>query len=154
MGRVLGRQKYSGWQKALASKIRLPQAKLESLRTLELADVELSRYEVDVKSLYNSLNSIVGSVASAKILHVVCPNFFPLWDNAIANGLRAEYSIGNNPKPFSAQDYFEFIKSIQSLLRKYDKLWSSLSDSQKKGRLKIVDECLWWIVKRPFSPII
>jgi len=154
MGRVLGRDKYSGWQKKLAANIRTAQAKLEAFRSCELSAVELSEYQIDIETLYNSLNSIIGPIASAKMLHIICPNFFPLWDNGIADGLRAEYSGVNDLKPFSAQDYFEFMKTIQSLLRKYDELWSSLSKSYNKGKLKIVDECLWYIVRHPFSLIV
>jgi len=105
-------------------------------------------------SLYSSLRSIIGPIASAKVLHLICPNFFPLWDNGIADGLRAEHSGIVDLKPFSAQDYFEFMKKLQSLLRKYDELWSSLSQSYKKGKLKIVDECLWYIVRTPFALIV
>jgi len=151
MGRVLGRDKYLGWQAKLNTSIRTGQAKLEEFRSCELSTVELSEYQVDIMTLYNSLNSIIGPIATAKVLHLICPNFFPLWDNGIADGLRVEYAGVNDLESFSAQDYFEFMKAIQSLLGKYDELWSSLSKLYNKGKLKIVDECLWYIVRTPFA---
>jgi len=48
-------------------------------------------------------------VAVAKALHLLAPNFFPLWDNKIARGYKCHYS--NNP----SRKYFRFCRIIKKI---------------------------------------
>ena len=153
MGRVLGRSKFDGWQGKVANLVRLEASKLEHLRTLELEQVPLEGRRAQIVELFDSFQAIVLGIAAGKVLHLICPAFFPLWDNAIASGMLAESKLSLHD-PISGQDYFEFMRGVQSMLRKRSKLWIELSTGYRKGTLKIVDEYLWWTVRRPFSLVV
>jgi hypothetical protein len=153
MGRVLGRPKFRNWISILTRQIQLNRKKLESFRTKELASVNLPNLETDIKRLYEAFKEAAGAIAAVKVLHLICPNFFPLWDNGIANAVRSEYRINKKVENFSATDYYIFMQKIQDFILKlkYDKIISNLANKYQKGKLKIVDECLWWATHRPLS---
>ncbi len=151
MGRVLGREEYDGWQGKVACFIVRFQDKLGGFRLLPLLGEDLRRYETDIKTIYQALKSAVGPIGAVKVLHLVCPSFFPLWDNAIANGLRQYYYGDSTYDSFSDQDYFDFMMWVQNWLRENDNLISSLSEQYNKTNLKMIDEFFWWTVTMPFS---
>lgn len=150
MGRVLGRAKYQNWENRLAEKIESNRKELETLRMKELERVSLDRYESVIKKCYGSFKDAVGPIAAVKVLHLICPSFFPLWDNGIANAVRKEHEDMRDDE-FSASDYFRFMEKIQEFIKDYEQLLSELSTKPKKGKLRIVDRLLWWIVHRPLS---
>jgi hypothetical protein len=154
MGRVLGREEYYGWQSKVASFIIQFQNQLGSFRLLPLLGEDLCKYETTIKAMYQALVSAVGPIGAAKILHLVCPSFFPLWDNAIANGLRQHYYGDSTYDSFSDQDYFNFMMWVQNWLRVNDSLVSTLSKQYTKTKLKIIDEFFWWTVTSPFSLVV
>lgn len=154
MGRVLGREEYHGWQGKVASFIIRFQNQLGFSRLLPLLSEDLRKYEATIKAMYQALVSAVGPIGAAKVLHLVCPSFFPLWDNAIANRLRQYYYGGNTHDSFSDQDYFNFMMWVQDWLHVNDSLVSTLSAQYSKTKLKIVDEFFWWTVTRPFSLVV
>jgi hypothetical protein len=154
MGRVLGREEYGGWQGKVACFIVQFQDKLGFFRLLPLLGEDLRRYETDIKIIYQALKSAVGPIGAVKVLHLVCPSFFPLWDNAIANGLRQYYYGDSTYDSFSDQDYFDFMMWVQNWLRENDNLISSLSEQYDKAKLKMIDEFFWWTVTRPFSLVV
>ena len=154
MGRVLGQFQYFMWQDKIAQLIKQNSAMLENFRLLQLQNVQLNDNYQQITELYDSFKLNVGNIAAVKIMHIICPNFFPLWDNAIANGLRVEYYTNGTYEAFSGQDYFEFMKSIQSIAQKYAQLWSYLANFYNRSMLKIIDEHLLWTVRRPFSLIV
>ena len=121
------------------------------VRLLPLLGEDLRRYETDIKTIYQALKSAVGPIGAVKVLHLVCPSFFPLWDNAIANGLRQYYYGDSTYDSFSDQDYFEFMMWVQNWLRENDNLISSLSEQYNKTNLKMIDEFFWWTVTMTFS---
>jgi hypothetical protein len=149
MGRVLGRKEHRGWENRLAKQIQLNAAELAKLRKKHLEGVDLNKYEKAISECYESIRKAEGSpIAAAKILHLICPDFFPVWDNAIANALRREL-VCNQSEDFSALDYFRFMQVQQRLLRCYKQVLSELAKKYGKGNLKILDEFLWFIVRRP-----
>jgi hypothetical protein len=156
MGRALGRDEFSGWQSKIASILRDNWRQLYDFRFLDLSLIGLNDYIVQVCELYASIRPLVGPIGSAKILHVLCPTFFPLWDNAIEKGMRAEYYDRSNQAydSFSAMDYFQFMKATQIILHRYEDIWTPLAAQSGKSKLKLVDECLWWMVIRPFSLVV
>lgn len=153
MGRVLGQERYAGWQQKVAAQLSLNSSALEHLRTVQLQEVLVDEYRHQIIDLYSSFEPVVRYIASGKLLHLICPTFFPLWDNPIANGLRAQYYTGTY-SAFSSNDYFEFTKAVHSLLRRYQELWSELSIYYGKSVLRMVDEYLWWAVWRPYSLVM
>lgn len=98
---------------------------------------------------------MIGQIAATKVLHLICPNFFPLWDNTIAKAARSE--LGRKSKQnkkvedFSAADYYRFMQEIQNFIKEYEEVLSDLANRCKKGKLKILNECFWWATHRPLS---
>lgn len=158
MGRVLGRVEFLDWTSNLAEQIRTNCETLKDFRTKDLADVDLSKFESDIKRCYEFARKAVGQIAAAKVLHLVCPNFFPLWDNPIAKAVRTDLkgkAEGNNKvENFSGADYYRFMGKIQNFIKEYEKVLSNLVGRYRKGKLKILDECLWWITQRPLSLLV
>jgi hypothetical protein len=154
MGRVLGRQKFQNWGSNLAKQIRSNYDKLEDFKSKDLVNInpDLSKFESDIKKCYESFKGAVGPIAAVKVLHLICPYFFPLWDNDIAKAIRNEFN-GRNEKveEFSGGDYYRFMQQIKDFIEKYKKVLSDLSVQYKKGKLKILDECLWWATHRSLS---
>lgn len=141
MGRKLGQKEFQDWKSNLAKQIQLNHKKLGDFKTEDLANTDINKYEPDIKNCYSLFKKAVGRIAAAKVLHLICPNFFPLWDNDIAKG--------TGIVEFSAGDYYRFMQEMQSFIRKYKKVLSDLATQYKWSVLKIVDECLWWATKRP-----
>ena len=71
-------------------------------------------------------------VAAAKALHLLAPEFFPLWDDKIARGYKLHY--GKKP----AEQYIRFIEVTKQIA---GNLPSSLNPSLKgRSAIKLVDE--------------
>ncbi|MHA1381330.1 MAG: hypothetical protein ACTSRG_23425 [Candidatus Helarchaeota archaeon] len=73
------------------------------------------------------------AVAVAKALHLLAPNFFPLWDREISNTYECNYS--DQP----AEKYIQFMKLMKKFAEKVKNL-VNLSYYQKKTLLKLIDE--------------
>lgn len=156
MGRVLGRIEYLGWQEKVAEVVKGNAEKLKRFQKRVIENEDLDDYKVEIVKLYEILKGITGPIASAKILSLICPNFFPLWDNAIANAVRAEiadtesYGFDKSVEILSGEDYFRFMVGIKLFMVKHADIISSLSRQYQQKKLRIVDECLWSLVRRPF----
>ena len=156
MGRVLGRVEYLGWQEKVAEIVKANAENLKRFQKRIIENEELDDYKVEIVRLYETFNGITRSTASAKILNIICPNFFPLWDNAIANAVRVElahiksYGFDKSVKVFSGGDYFRFMVGIKFFMVKHADIISSLSRQYHQKKLRIVDECLWSLARRPF----
>lgn len=150
MGRVLGRAEYRNWESRLAEQIESSHKELEELRMKDLECVDLHKYEVVIKKCYESFRETVGPIGAVKVLHSICPNFFPLWDNGIADAVRRECE-DKKADEFSALDYFRFVKKIQGLIKCHERVLTELVTRYGKRKLRILDEFLWWIVHRPLA---
>ncbi|GAB6079015.1 hypothetical protein [Hydrogenobaculum acidophilum] len=91
----------------------------EFLKALEIAD--------------GNKRSSKSPVAVAKALHLLAPNFFPLWDNKIARAYGCYYN--NNP----AEKYVQFMKLMKELAM-HVKSYVQISNYQNKTLLKLIDE--------------
>ena len=151
MGRVMGRM--HGWEGRAVTEIQKNHKILGEFREKDVVDVNLGPLEQEIKILYESFRGISGNIASAKILHLICSDFFPLWDNDIANNVRYEIKgkcrYNKRIEDFSGEDYYRFMIGMQNFIKEHKKTVSDLSKQYGKGRLKIVDECLFWAVHRP-----
>jgi hypothetical protein len=150
MGRVLGRQEYKNWESRLVEKIEINRKGLEEFRMKDMIFTNLSVHRQAIKRCYESFNEVVGPIAAAKILHLICPNFFPLWDNAIASSLKEEQE-DEKYEEFSAEHYYSFMKSVQDFAKRYDGVLSEFADKCDEGKLRILDKFFWWMVHRPLS---
>jgi Fe-S-cluster formation regulator IscX/YfhJ len=153
MGRVLGRSEFHDWRNNLAKQIRSTYAKLEEFRTKDLSAINLSEFEDDIKRCYESFKEAVGPIAAAKVLHLISPNFFPLWDNPIAKAFKQESKVKDTKEKdddrLSGQDYYRFMQQVQIFVKKHEKIIYALSNQYGRCHLKIVDECFLCAVRRP-----
>lgn len=156
MGRVLGQGKYFGWQGEVAEIIRTNSEILKKYQQRAIENGNLHNCREEIIRLYEAFQSKTGSIASAKILNLICPGFFPLWDNAIADAVRSElfevmgYNFDKNIDAFSGRDYFRFVDGVKLFITRHYDIISSLSRQYQQNKLRIVDECFWWVVRRPF----
>lgn len=70
-------------------------------------------------------------VATAKALHLLAPNFFPLWDYKISCAYKCRYA--KNP----AQQYIKFMKIMRHILIELN---FELEITKHKTALKLIDE--------------
>jgi hypothetical protein len=156
MGRVLGRREFWDWQEKVAQMVKSNCVTLGIFRARRIENENLNDDKDQITRLYESFKEAAGQIASAKVLHLICPDFFPLWDNAIASGIRVElanlldFSFDAKIKPFSGQDYFRFTEGIKVFMLRHNGMISQLSNQYQQKKLRIVDECLWWMAGRPF----
>lgn len=73
-------------------------------------------------------------VAVAKALHILAPNFFPLWDNVIANAYGCHWRISNE----ASEKYIDFCWKSKFLVE-YIK-GQDISKDENKSYLKLIDE--------------
>ena len=155
MGRVLGRTELSGWQANLAETIRKNSQRLERFRLAILEDADLPAEHANIISCYEEFKRVVYQIAAAKVLHQICPSFFPLWDNQICEGVTKELAAkGKAAKTnvaFCGEHYWAFMSGVQDFARRKRDLLQQLSVQYKRGRLKILDEFFVWAAGRPLS---
>jgi len=159
MGRVLGQERFSGWQGKVAQIIQSNSGILKQFQNRNIEYENLSNHKHEIVMLYEAFKGATWQIASAKILNLICPNFFPLWDNGIANALRVElahlegYSFDKSIEDFSGEDYFRFMDGTKLFISRHSDVLSTLSNQYQQRKLRIIDECFWWVVRRPFSLI-
>jgi len=118
MQRVLGRPAYRGWEGKLANNIRKNSPGLCALRGKHLENAQLLNERSNVVCLFEDFKVVVGHIGSAKVLHLICPDYFPLWDNAIARAVLVEKYELPQPDPrwdhdgFSGEDYYTFAAAM------------------------------------------
>lgn len=61
----------------------------------------------DISTLFECLEKVVGAVGAAKVLHLLAPDFFSLWDNKIAY---YGYGLALNGMQTRGNRYFSFMK--------------------------------------------
>lgn len=111
-------------------------------RTVETLD---KKDEDKIKALFNELLTALISegkdkkfrkspVAVAKALHILAPDFFPLWDNAIADAYGCCWT--NSSEAF--QNYVDFCWKNKALVKYIKGL--NIPNEKKKSWLKLIDE--------------
>jgi hypothetical protein len=86
---------------------------------------------LSVISIFERFEEILGPVGAAKALHLLAPEFFPLWDRAIARA----YGLPLQQRGRNAERYYRFMEMAQEQMRR-------LGGKQAIGRnpLKALDE--------------
>jgi hypothetical protein len=87
--------------------------------------------EQEVKNLFTAFEGVLGPVGAAKTLHLLAPEFFPLWDRAIAE----RYGLPMKRKGLNADNYWQFMTVAREQCR-------LLGGERAIGRnpLKAIDE--------------
>jgi hypothetical protein len=100
--------------------------------------------QLEIELIFDALTSVLSSgraraqVSAAKALHVIAPNFFPMWDNSIAYN---EYNCPYDEMPGLA--YVVFCVRIQERVASLQADWGSLAAGdwlKQKPLLKRIDE--------------
>lgn len=123
--------------------IRKNLGKLKEFRCRDITTLSKSD-EPDIKEIFNkfmeSLQIASGEmkgrtspVAVAKALHLLAPDFFPLWDDRISKAYGCYYK--NNP----AEKYIRFMRLMKKFAGKV-KDYVNLSNYPNKTLLKLIDE--------------
>jgi len=150
---------------------------LQSARSRKLHQVDLASDKGVIEEVFQELHALVGPVAAAKTLHLICPEFFPLWDGYILHGYDSSYkakhgslliSIGQIPGPtgnkrvITGTGYYNFMELTRAFIAKYRQhlcqVQSVLNAKQpqnaQKGLLKIVDEFNIHATHAPFYYLV
>jgi len=114
---------------------------IDSFRKSAIADLS-DQDEEKIKSLFNNfLDALRGGkrrspVAIAKAIHLLAPEFFPLWDTdiAVAYGSWWVYS------DFGALEYIPFCWKIKTVAKSVASCDCVFESSPKRSVLKLIDE--------------
>lgn len=81
---------------------------ISTLRDKSILELSDDQYDV-VKRIFKSFENTLGPVGASKSLHLLAPQFFPLWDRAIAKA----YGISMKKAGENAELYVMFMHSIK-----------------------------------------
>lgn len=97
----------------------------------ELRDNRIGCSNAEIRNLYTDYEKVLGPVGAAKCLHLLVPDFFPLWDRAIAE----KYGLPLRKTGDNAKLYIEFLEHTREQRDR-------IEEKQIHGRhlLKAIDE--------------
>ena len=87
--------------------------------------------ETAVISLFTDFEVVLGPVGAAKCLHLLAPDFFPLWDRAIAEA----YGVYLGQRGKNGKKYYGFMETTRTQVLRLRK-----ERRGKKHLVKSVDE--------------
>lgn len=155
MNRVVGRKNLD-WKK-LGETLRSLEKEFELLRDKKFLNIDFNDETLShaIKTIYGKLDPIpyLGSPTTiSKILHLLNPEIFVMWDNAIVNF----YHEIDPDVDYSASGYLEFLKLTQKTiivtLSKFERETEKSLDNieaelrrkyQNKTTTKLIDEYNW-----------
>lgn len=162
MGRTVGREGLN-WKK-LSETLRSLEIDFDVLRNRRFLTIDLNKRKVSIaiKNIFSRIRSIPyigGHTSTPKIMHLLNPEIFVMWDEAI----RKTCNKRNKRITDSSTGYLEFLKEIQKELRlslgaHQKETGGSLDELEKEIRSKyknktlarIVDEYNW-MMAHPFK---
>lgn len=151
----MGLWKYPNWKSTLFPVIINNAAVLEEMRPKDLATMPLAEFKSKIENLYESFQVVVGKVGATKVLHLICYRCLPPWDNYIGPAVweelkRSGVQVKAWSKSRSGEDYYRFVKQIQSWLTKYMEVLSDLAKECRGSPLGVLDAHLWQVTHKPF----
>ena len=160
MGRAVDRKDLD-WEQ-LAKQLRNSKESFQKLQGKSLLDLNLDDEEIEdaIKKAYNSAKvKYIGATAISKILHLLNPELFVMWDDDI----RKKYKVAGN-----AAGYLEFLKIVKKEIEEAieeeatrrgcskkeiaDRICKELPSNKlgpeysRKTLAKLIDEYNWWRV--------
>lgn len=149
MARTLGRKKFN-WTR-LGRTLRNLEPHFKALRSKSFLHVNFEDKEIseNIQKVYRELSKIkhVGPTAVSKILHLINPEIFVMWDEKI----RDMYNVRG-----SAKGYLKFLSKNQRLLKDVfnEKECHELRlKFGNKTMAKLIDEFNWYIANEGISKI-
>lgn len=114
---------------ALETVLASRRSELDAFRLRAIATMTTHKFPV-IGDLFTEFELILGPVGAAKALHLLAPQFFPLWDREIAKAYRINLdSRGNNSA--------EFLRFMTIVVKQVKQL---ASQAGYEGWLKRIDE--------------
>ena len=143
MGRVLG----SEGPKAINRKIKSIGDKIEPLRKGDLFSIDLEKNRSIIIELFDEICGKtfknreakvkrIGPTAASKVLHLLCPDLFMMWDSKI----RIKYGQRG-----VGADYFEFLKQMKHLGVEVKAAIQHLERKYVRRPTKLLDQYNWKI---------
>lgn len=149
---------------------------LERIRKQNLHASNLKPDRQTIENLFEELCLLVGHISAVKILHLICPGFFPLWDNGVIFAYNSSYkakhssvliemvdsATSKNSKRATGKGYCDFMEFTRSFIHKYHGKLSQIQDilrnanPQKRDKtlVKIADEFNMFATKVPFCYLV
>jgi len=130
-----------GWQDKLLKALKCEKDKLNKYRRRKLEKSDINRKETikDIREIYSTLRGAIGPTSVTKVMHLLCPGFFPMWDY----GIRDRFGYSNRT---SGKGYYDYITEIQKILMNNQESIGKMKKAGKygwKSKLKVIDEALW-----------
>jgi len=98
---------------------------VDKMCCLSLHNVDLWNIAIDVKNLFYSFDRVVKHTGASKVLHVLAPSLFTLWDENIREGYGCFHNV---------EGYFNFLlrmqRELQEALKTYRRDFSCNSDDE------------------------
>jgi len=141
MGRVLG---YRGC-KRIGEKLKEMEPQFAGFQQLTLSTIDLNSMSEKIEAIYNELLNAkwksqkgrtkrVGPTATSKVLHILAPDLFMIWDRRIRN----RYGFQD-----SGEEYLRFLAKMQNWLKRLSTTIETLQNNYGKSCTKIIDEYNW-----------
>jgi hypothetical protein len=146
MGRVIFNKNRVGWERKLAKIITDKCEVFKELRKKNLAEVNLDGVKSEVKISYKKIAELIGPTSASKVLHLICPKFFPMWDVAIRDAISKEVKKRNKSKfgiGSGATGYFKFMNALRGCIKKNKQTLLQLQQKYHKSLVKLCDEYFW-----------
>jgi hypothetical protein len=114
---------------ALEAVITSSQAQWRSCRLRDLISMTTDEFDA-IAEMFTAFELVLGPVGAAKTLHLLAPEFFPLWDRKIAEG----YGISLGAAGENAVEYVSFMTIVVSQIAQV------APHGESQGILKRIDE--------------
>jgi hypothetical protein len=141
MGRVLG---YKGCGR-IGTAINQLKPQLDKLKNENLATIDFNEASDNIEDIYDELLNAdwksdkgrakrVGPTATAKVLHILLPDLFMIWDRKV----RVDLAFQDN-----SSEYLRFLENMQAWNQSLSPEIDSLSAKYGKSCTKLLDEYNW-----------
>ena len=149
MARVLG---FNGCE-MIGSNLMTMGTQLEKFRQEDLSTIDLINVTSEIVDVYEEIMNIkfkskkgndkrVGPTSASKVLHLVAPNMFIIWDRAIRN----YYGFKE-----TGEEYARFLLNTQNWMKELKPTIERLQHQYERSCVKIVDEYNWIKCRTSFS---
>ncbi len=144
MGRVLNTEKRKSWTYDIIESVKEHCKDLIKYQSLKIENTDLNdnKWKKQINKHFEIFNGILASTATGKFLHLLVPDFFPLWDSIIRKEIFRELKSKEKQegKKITPKSYFKFMKGVREFIIDYNEIIIELSEKYQRPKLKVVDE--------------
>ncbi len=118
--------------------VKQQEEKWKGWRSRSIASIQ-DEEKNGIADVFRSFENLVGPVGAAKILHLLSPDFFPLWDRKIATA----YGVSLRKTGKNAPQYFRFMEITGQQVSKLGN-----ANLPANGTLKLIDEYNYVVITK------